>query len=103
MLDERRRILNMLAEGKISASDADGLLAAMADIYASAGHRGEAGGFEVAQVPARAGGGARRGPLPLLSVFRSLRSAPGAPLDRALRAGLHDQINKALEGERSGL
>lgn len=31
MLEERRRILNMLAEGKISATDADGLLAAMAD------------------------------------------------------------------------
>jgi len=31
MLEERRRILNMLAEGKISATDADGLLEAMAD------------------------------------------------------------------------
>ena len=31
MLEERRRILNMLAEGKISATDADGLLTAMAD------------------------------------------------------------------------
>jgi len=31
MLDDRRRILNMLAERKISATDADGLLAAMAD------------------------------------------------------------------------
>ena len=31
MLEERRRILNMLAEGKISATDADGLLLAMAD------------------------------------------------------------------------
>ncbi len=29
MLEERRRILNMLTEGKISAADADGLLAAM--------------------------------------------------------------------------
>ena len=31
MLEQRRRILNMLAEGKISAADADGLLAAMDD------------------------------------------------------------------------
>jgi hypothetical protein len=30
MLEERRRVLNMLAEGKITATDADGLLVAMA-------------------------------------------------------------------------
>jgi hypothetical protein len=34
MLEERRRILNMLAEGKISASDADGLLTALSDTKA---------------------------------------------------------------------
>jgi len=99
MLEERRRILNMLAEGKISATDADGLLAAMGDTQASP---------PVIEVkPA-----APKSPPKYLRVlvqahdgdnsnvnirvpFNLIRA--GVRLTALLPTGLHDQINKALK------
>ena len=98
MVEERRRILNMLAEGKISAADADGLLAAMADTKTPPpvtevkpaverspkylrvqveGHDGDTAKVNI-RVP-----------------FDLIRA--GVRLTALLPTGLHDQINRALK------
>ena len=98
MLEERRRILNMLAEGKISAAEADGLLTAMGDTKALAPvtelmpaappspkylrvlveeHDGDNSKVNI-RVP-----------------FNLIRA--GVRLTALLPTGLHDHINKALK------
>src|SRR5262245_24125941 len=98
MVEERRRILNMLAEGKISPSDADGLLAAMED--------------STTRPPVAELALATPKPLKYLRVqveehegdhskvnirvpFNLIRA--GVRLTALLPTGLHNQINKALE------
>jgi hypothetical protein len=98
MLDERRRILNMLAEGKISAADADGLLAAMAD----GKQPGAATDVKPAaskppkylrvQVEEHDGDNSKVNIRVPLNLIRA-----GMRLTALLPAGLHDQINKALK------
>jgi hypothetical protein len=97
MLEERRRILNMVAEGKISATDADGLLAAMAssktpppatELPAAP----TSPKYLRVQVEEHDGDGSKvniRVPLNLLRA--------GVRLAALLPAGLHGPINKALK------
>jgi hypothetical protein len=99
MMEERLRILNLLAEGKIDASEAASLLDALGDARAAAasagaapaptasprylrvlveGHEGEHGGKVNVRVP-----------------FNLIRA--GVRLAALLPPGVHEQINKALK------
>ena len=98
MLEERRRILNMLAEGKISAVDADGLLTAMGDIKALS---------PVTEVMPAAPTSPRylrvlveehdgdNSKVNIRVPFNLIRA--GVRLTALLPTGLHDHINKALK------
>ncbi|HKO94217.1 MAG TPA: hypothetical protein VJU61_23850 [Polyangiaceae bacterium] len=96
MLEERRRILNMLAEGKISASDAEGLLTAMGD------PRATPPGTELAPAPKapkylRVQVEEYDGENSKVNIrvpFQLIRA--GVRLTALLPTGLHDHINKAL-------
>lgn len=98
MLEERRRILNMLAEGKLSAADADGLLAAMADgkppgpaaEVIAAGSKSPK--YLRVQVEEHDGDSSKVNIRVPLNLIRA-----GMRLTALLPAGLHDQINKALK------
>jgi len=98
MLDERRRILNMLAEGKISATDADGLLTAMAatetpppatEVKPAAPKSPK---YLRVQVEEHDGDRSHVNIRIPLALIRA-----GVRLTALLPAGLHDQINKALK------
>jgi Asp-tRNA(Asn)/Glu-tRNA(Gln) amidotransferase B subunit len=97
MLEERRRILNMLAEGKISATDADGLLAAMDDTRTPP---------PVTEVKPAAPKSPRylrvqveddgdNSKVNIRVPFNLIRA--GVRLTALLPAGLHEQINRALK------
>ena len=98
MLEERRRILNMLAEGKISATDADGLLTAMADsttpppVIEEKPLALQSPKYLRVQVEEHDGDKSR---VNIRVPFNLLRA--GVRLTALLPAGLHDQINKALK------
>ena len=98
MVDERRRILNMLAEGKISASDADGLLAAMADtetpppVTEVKPAASKSPKYLRVQVEEHDGDRSHVNIRIPLTLIRA-----GVRLTALLPAGLHDQINKALK------
>ena len=102
MFDERRRILNMLAERKISATDADDLLAAMADtetpppVTEVKPAASKAPKYLRVQVEEHDGDRSHVNIRIPLALIRA-----GVRLTALLPAGLHDQINKALKG--SGL
>src|SRR5262245_49970285 len=102
MLEERRRILNMLAEGKISAADADGLLAAMADTETASPVTEVKPGapksvkYLRVQVEEHDGDNSRvniRVPLNLIRAGVRLT----ALLPTGLQDQINDQINKALK------
>ena len=101
MLEERRRILNMLAEGKISAADADGLLAAMADSNAPppvtevkpAAPKSPPKYLRVL-VEERDGDNSK---VNIRVPFNLIRA--GVRLTALLPTGVHDQINKALKAK----
>jgi len=97
MLEERRRILNMLAAGKISATDADGLLAAMAEtkmlppateVLAAP----KSPKYLRVQVEEHDGDNSKVNIRVPLNLIRA-----GVRLAALLPAGLHDQINKAMK------
>jgi hypothetical protein len=96
MLEERRRILNMLAEGKISAADADGLLTAMADTpppvteVLPAAPRSPK--YLRVQVEEHDGDNSK---VNIRVPFNLIRA--GIRLTALLPTGLHDPINKALK------
>ena len=96
MVEERRRILNMLAEGKISATDADGLLAAMADTETpppvTEVKPGAQPKYLRVQVEEQDGDQSH---VNIRIPFTLIRA--GVRLTALLPAGLHDQINKALK------
>jgi hypothetical protein len=98
MLEERRRILNMLVEGKISASDADGLLAAMADTKTPSPLTEvkppvpNLPKFLRVQVEEHDGDNSK---VNIRVPFNLIRA--GVRLAALLPTGLHDQINKALK------
>jgi Asp-tRNA(Asn)/Glu-tRNA(Gln) amidotransferase B subunit len=97
MLDERRRILNMLAEGKISATDADGLLAAMADtetpppVTEVKPAAPKSPKYLRVLVEAHDGDNSNVNIRVPINLIRA-----GVRLTALLPTGLHDQINKAL-------
>lgn len=95
MVEERLRILNMLAEGKISAADADGLLMAMAETRAPA----EAAPavpktprYLRVQVEDHDGEPSR---VSIRVPFHLLRA--GVRLTALIPSALHDRINRALK------
>ncbi len=90
MLEERRRILNMLAEGKISAADADGLLTAMADTKTPPPAPKSPKYLRV-QVEDHDGHNSK---VNIRVPFNLIRA--GVRLTALLPTGLHEQINKAL-------
>jgi len=98
MLEERRRILNMVAEGKISAADADGLLAAMADtktlppIIEVKPVAPKSPKYLRVQVEEHEGDNAK---VNIRVPFNLIRA--GVRLTALLPLGLHDKINKALK------
>jgi hypothetical protein len=98
MLEERRRILNMLAEGKISATDADGLLAAMADpkpappVPEVKPTAPKSPRYLRVQVEEHDGDKSK---VNLRVPFDLIRA--GVRLTALLPTGLHDKINKALK------
>lgn len=99
MIEERRRILNMLAEGKISANDAEGLLAALADGKAHSSAATEvkpeaprSPKYLRVQVEEHDGENSR---VNIRVPFNLIRA--GVRLTALLPIGLHDQINKALK------
>lgn len=96
MLEERRRILNMLAEGKISAADADGLLTAMADTpppaIEAAPAAPKAPKYLRVQVEDNEGDNSRVNIRVPFSLIRA-----GVRLTALLPASLHGKINAALK------
>ena len=96
MLEERRRILNMLAEGKISATDADGLLAAMADPKTPVTEVKPAAPkspkYLRVQVEEHDGDNSKVNIRVPFSLIRA-----GVRLTALLPTGVHEQINKALK------
>lgn len=99
MLEERRRILNMLAEGKISAADADGLLTALADtrppppiIEVKPAAPKSPPKYLRVQVQEHDG---ERPRVNIRVPFNLIRA--GVRLTALLPTALHDQINKALK------
>ena len=96
MLEERRRILNMVAEGKISAADADGLLAVMAtktpppvtEVKPAA----PSPKFLRVQVEEHDGDNSKLNIRVPLNLIRA-----GVRLAALLPTALHGQINKALK------
>jgi SHOCT-like domain len=98
MLEERRRILNMLAEGKISAADADGLLAAMADtktpppVTEVKPAAPKSPKYLRVQVEEHDGDNSK---VNIRVPFNLIRA--GVRLTALLPTGLHDRINKALK------
>jgi hypothetical protein len=94
MNEERLRILNMLAEGKLSATDAEGLLAAMSDTKApspDAQAKLAAPKYLRVQVQEHDGDNAK---VNLRVPFNLIRA--GVRLTALLPTGLHEPINKAL-------
>ena len=98
MIEERRRILNMLAEGKISATEADGLLAAMADTTTPPPDTGETPAalkspkYLRVQVEEHDGDNTK---VNIRVPFTLIRA--GVRLTALLPTGVHDQINAALK------
>jgi hypothetical protein len=98
MLEERRRILNMLAEGKISAADADGLLTAMGDtqalppVTALMSAAPASPKYLRVQVEEHDGDNSKVNIRVPFSLIRA-----GVRLTALLPTGLHDHINKALK------
>jgi hypothetical protein len=98
MLEERRRILNMLAEGKISASDADGLLTAMADtkplrpIADLKSPQPKTPKYLRVQIEEHDGDNSKVNIRVPLNLIRA-----GVRLTALLPASLHDHVNKALK------
>ena len=98
MLEERRRILNMLAEGKISATDADGLLTAMADtktpppVTEVKPAAPKSPKYLRVQVEEHDGDNSK---VNIRVPFNLIRA--GVRLTALLPTGLHEQINKALK------
>jgi hypothetical protein len=93
MLEERRRILNMLADGKISAIDADGLLTAMADTEVQPAAPKSPKYLRV-QVETREGDNSK---VNIRVPFNLLRA--GVRLTALLPTSLHDRINAALQAK----
>jgi hypothetical protein len=97
MLEERRRILNMLAEGKISATDADGLLAAMDDTKTpppvTAVKPAAPKSPRYLRVQVEDDGDNSK--VNIRVPFNLIRA--GVRLTALLPAGLHEQINRALK------
>ena len=97
MVEERRRILNMLAEGKISAPDADGLLGAIetktpppdTEVSPAAPRSRK---YLRVHVEEHDGDNSRVNIRVPLNLIRA-----GVRLTALLPTGLHDQINKALK------
>jgi hypothetical protein len=93
-----RRILNMLAEGKISATDADGLLAAMADtktpqpVTEVNPAAPKSPKYLRVQVVAHDGDNSK---VNIRVPFNLIRA--GVRLTALSPIGLHEQINKALK------
>ena len=98
MLEERRRILNMLAQGKISATDADGLLTAMADtrtppaVAEATPATPKSPRYLRVQVEQHDGDNAKVNIRVPLNLIRA-----GVRLAALLPTALHDPINKALK------
>ena|SRR5215813_3308965 len=97
MLEERRRILNMLAEGKISATEADGLLAAMFDTrtpppVTEVKPAPKLPKYLRVQVEQHDGDNSK---VNICVPFNLIRA--GVRLTALLPTGLHDRINKALK------
>jgi hypothetical protein len=96
MLEERRRILNMLAEGKISVADADGLLTALSDTKAlpaieAAPEAPKSPRYLRVQVEDNEGDKSK---VNIRVPFSLLRA--GVRLTALLPSSLHDRINQAL-------
>ena len=96
MVEERRRILNMLAEGKISATEADGLLAAMSDSRTpppinEVKPAPKSPKYLRVHVEQHDGDNAK---VNICVPFNLIRA--GVRLTALLPTGLHNQINKAL-------
>jgi Asp-tRNA(Asn)/Glu-tRNA(Gln) amidotransferase B subunit len=95
MHEERLRILNMLAEGKLSATDAEGLLAAMSDTKAPSPDpqaKPAAPKYLRVQVEEHDGDNSK---VNLRVPFNLIRA--GVRLTALLPTGLHEPINKALK------
>jgi hypothetical protein len=97
MLEERRRILNMLAEGKISADDAEGLLTAMSDTNALPAIEAK---LEAPKSPKYLrvqveDNDADKSRVNIRVPFNLLRA--GVRLTALIPSGLHDRINTALK------
>jgi len=98
MLEERRRILNMLAEGKISASDAEGLLTALEDsrspppVAELVPAAPASPKYLRVQVEEHDGDNSK---VNIRVPFNLIRA--GVRLTALLPTGLHDHINKALK------
>jgi hypothetical protein len=97
MLEERRRILNMLAEGKISATDADGLLAAMDDTKTlpPATEVKPAAPKSPRYLRVQVEDDGDNSKVNIRVPFNLIRA--GVRLTALLPAGLHEQINRALK------
>jgi hypothetical protein len=96
MLEERRRILNLLADGKISAADADDLLTAMGDspppVTGAPPAAPKAPKYLRVQVDDGDGEHSRVNVRVPLNLIRA-----GVRLTALLPSSLHDRINRALE------
>jgi len=98
MLEERRRILNMLAEGKISAADAEGLLEAMASGQTSVNEVSLAApkSPKFLRVQVEGHDGAEDNSRVNIRIpFNLIRA--GVRLTALVPSALHEPINKALK------